>query len=260
MEAAPYDDRGLTLGDGLFETVLADRGRLVAFDEHVARLVRGCGGLGLPAPDRAVLRAASDSALAAAGLERERAAVRRTWTAGSGGRGLDRPAMPQPRLIVTAAPAPAPPGPVALALAGVRRNQASPSSRLKTLAYLDNVLARREAIAAGADEAVMLNTAGELACAAAANLFWVSEGRLYTPALRCGVLDGIVRASVLRQAGLMGVTVVQAHEGPAALAGADAAFITNSLIGVRAASRFGDRTYEANGLVGRLAEACADIR
>jgi branched-subunit amino acid aminotransferase/4-amino-4-deoxychorismate lyase len=259
MEAAPFDDRGLTLGDGLFETVLAKQGRLASFDAHAARLARGCAALGLPAPGAARLRSAAETAIAAAGLAGARAAVRLTWTAGSGGRGLERPAAPEPRLIAAAAASPAPVGSVSLVLASIRRNPSSPTSRLKTLAYLDNVLARREAVAAGADEAVMLNTMGELACAAAANLFWVSEGRLFTPALRCGVLDGIVRAEALRQAALTGVTVIEAHEGPEALAAADAVFITNSLIGVRPAARFGARAYAPNGLVERLAQACAGI-
>jgi branched-subunit amino acid aminotransferase/4-amino-4-deoxychorismate lyase len=106
---------------------------------------------------------------------------------------------------------------------------------------------------------VMLNGAGELACAAAANLFWVSEGRLYTPALHCGVLDGIMRAVVLRQAELAGVTVIEAHEGAPALARAEAVFVTNSLIGVRAVSRFDGQAYQPNALVERLAAACANV-
>ncbi|HEY3887643.1 MAG TPA: aminotransferase class IV, partial [Caulobacteraceae bacterium] len=193
MTAVPPDDRGLLLGDGLFETVLALSGRPLFVAEHLARLTRGCAVLGLPPPDEPVVRRAMDQALAGAGLRDGRAAVRLTWTAGSAGRGLDRPARVRPRLMVAATPAPLPLSPAALAIVSVRRNAGSPASRLKTLAYLDNVLARREALAAGADEAVMLNTAGELACAAAANLFWVSDGRLRTPALDCGVLDGIAR-------------------------------------------------------------------
>ena len=108
MTTVPPDDRGFLLGDGLFETLLVLAGRPLFLDAHLSRLARGCGALGLPAPDEPVVRRALDQALAGAGLTDVRAAVRLTWTAGSGGRGLDRPASPQPRLVVTAAPAPPP--------------------------------------------------------------------------------------------------------------------------------------------------------
>jgi branched-subunit amino acid aminotransferase/4-amino-4-deoxychorismate lyase len=82
-------------------------------------------------------------------------------------------------------------------LAKTRRNEGSPASRLKTLSYVDNVLARAEAKAAGADEAVMLNNRGDLACAAAANLFWIADGRCSPRPWHCGVLAGIARARLL---------------------------------------------------------------
>ena len=149
----PFDDRGFTLGDGLFETVLAEDGALAFWREHVERLKRGCTTLGLPLPDEGLLREQALAALEEAGLGAGRAAVRLSWTAGRGGRGLDRPETFAPLLVVQAAPAPAPTHPARLVTASVRRNAASPVSRLKTLAYLDQVLARREALAAGGDEA-----------------------------------------------------------------------------------------------------------
>jgi branched-chain amino acid aminotransferase/4-amino-4-deoxychorismate lyase len=187
----PTDDRGLTLGDGLFETILSRDGDLVLLDEHLERMARGCEALGLPPLERPRARRLCEEA---AGGVRGRAAVRLTLTAGSGGRGLDRLEAPYPRLFATAAPAPRPETPATLVTATVRRNEGSPASRLKTLSYLDNVLAREEARAAGADEALMLNNAGFVACAGAANVFWLEGERLVTPALSCGVLEGIMRA------------------------------------------------------------------
>lgn len=227
------DDRGLTLGDGLFETILAEAGELVAFEAHAARLIAGCAAMGLPAPDPAVLRAEALAALLAARLNQARAAVRLSWTAGSGGRGLDRPNLIAPRLAVTAAAAPRPEDPARLITAGVRRNEGSPASRLKSLSYIDNVLARAQARDGGADEAVMLNNRGEVACAAAANVFWRTGDVLYTPALDCGVLAGVARAEVLIQAAKSGIRVEEARAPLQAIAGAEAVFLTNSLIGVR---------------------------
>lgn len=249
----PRDDRGFTLGDGVFETVLAEGGQLVALDGHLARLARSAALLGLPAPEAAGCIEAADRALAEAGLGESRAAVRLSWSAGSGGRGLDRPGPLKPWLVITAAPAPRPTGPARLHISTVRRNETSPASRAKTLAYLDNVLARREALAAGADEAVMLNTQGALACAAAANLFWIERGRLFTPALSCGVLDGVVRAQVLAAAPALGLQVAEIMAGPDALDRAEAVFLTNSLIRLRPALHA--QADPAHPMLGRLAAA-----
>ncbi|MDB5458699.1 MAG: aminotransferase class, partial [Caulobacteraceae bacterium] len=177
------------------------------------------------------------AAKAVDGLGAARAAVRLTWTAGSGGRGLARPQSLEPRLIVSAAASPRPATPATAIVCGVRRNAGSPASRLKTLSYLDNVLARREALARGADEALMLDGQGRLACASAANLFWIAGERLFTPALSCGVLDGVIRAEVMAAAARRGVAVEEVEAPASALDGAQALFLTSSLIGVRRVAR-----------------------
>ena len=241
-------DRGFTLGDGLFETVLAETGALRDLPAHLDRMIAGCAVLGLPPPDRSVAEAVMRQSLADAGLSGVRAAVRLTLTAGSGGRGLDRPEPLRPVLVATAAPAPRPTTPARLAISTIRRNERSPSSSLKTLAYLDNVLARREARASGADEAVMLDTQGRLACAAAANLFWISEGRLLTPAPACGVLPGIVRARLIAAAGERHVGVEEVSVGPEALASAEAIWLTNSLFGLREVAGFAGRALSPHPL------------
>lgn len=246
------DDRGLTLGDGLFETLLALDGALQAAPEHLARMVQGCAVIGLPPPDPDQALSLMQAAITTAGLQSGRAAVRLTLTAGPGGRGLERPPTPVPRLFATAAPSPLAEGPARLAVSAVRRNAGSPASRLKTLSYLDNVLARRQARAAGADEALMLNGAGEVACASAANLFWLQDGRLHTPALDCGVLAGVTRAKVMAAAGRRGLAVVEAHAGLEALAAAEGLFLTNSLIGVRPVASLDGRPLAAADLVALL--------
>jgi branched-subunit amino acid aminotransferase/4-amino-4-deoxychorismate lyase len=255
VTGVPADDRGLLLGDGLFETVLFKARRAVLWDRHMARLARGCAALGLPCPDTDDLAAAAARAVDEAGLGAVRAAVRLTWTAGSGGRGLQRSQSPQPRLIVSAAASPRPQAPAALLTSAVRRNAGSPAARLKTLSYLDNVLARREAVAAGADEALMLNGRGRLACASAANLFWIADGGLRTPALACGVLDGVIRAEVLAAAARLGVTVNEVEAPVSALAGAQALFLTNSLIGLRRVGSLDGRGCEEHPLLERLETA-----
>jgi branched-chain amino acid aminotransferase/4-amino-4-deoxychorismate lyase len=249
----PTDDRGLTLGDGLFETVLARSGELVLFGDHMQRMAAGAAALGLPPPDMA--QAAELAAAAVSQLGAARAAVRLTYTAGSGGRGLDRPPGLAPRLFATAAPSQPPDRPARLALSPIRRNPASPTSRHKTLSYLDSVLARREATLAGADEALILDTAGRVASAAAANLFWIVNGRLETPGLECGVLPGIMRAQVLGAAVRLGIACAECAVPPAHLLAAQGVFLTNSLIGVRAVERIDGAVMAGHPLVARLAAA-----
>ncbi|MGZ3315049.1 MAG: aminotransferase class IV [Caulobacteraceae bacterium] len=224
----PIDDRGFLLGDGLFETVLFKAGKPVLWEQHMARLIRGCETIGLPLPDGRRLESEARRAVADRRLGSARAAVRLTWTAGSGGRGLGRPEPTIPRLVASAAASPRPVAPAVVVVSTIRRNARSPSARLKSLGYLDNVLARRESEAAGADEALLLNTAGHAACASAANLFWITDGRIYTPSLGCGVLNGVVRNQVIGSA-----PVEEVRANLDTLLKAEAAFLTSSLIGVR---------------------------
>ena len=251
----PADDRGLLLGDGLFETLLAEGGALRNFEAHLARMTRGCAVIGIAPPDPDAARAAAQGALAEAGLGGGRVAVRLTLTAGTG-RGLERPADAAGRLIAQAFASPATEGPVRLATVEVRRNETSPLSRIKSLSYLDNVLARRRALALRTDEALLLNGRGELACAAAANLFWIRESRLFTPPLACGVLDGIMRGQVIEAARAMGVEMAEASEPPEALQGAEGAFLTNSLIGVREIASLDGLPLPASRLAAELSSRC----
>ena len=238
MIEVPADDRGFSLGHGLFETLLADARGLHDWPAHFARLARGCVVLGLPLPEEPACWAAVAAALQDAESPSGRLAVRLSWSAGSGGRGLDLPERIEPRLIVVVAAIGPPPPSLTLATVSVPRNEQSPTSRLKTLSYLDNVLARQEARRLGADEALMLNTRGEIACAAAGNLVWVRGGELFTPALSCGVLDGVTRAKVLARAGDLGLTVQEIAATRDELRDVDALAVANSLIGVCPVSQF----------------------
>ena len=232
MIAIDTTDRGLLLGDGLFETLLALDGKVQRPLVHLARMGLGCAALGLPAPDQDEALTVMADALFTSGLTHGRAAVRLNWTAGSGGRGLNRPLTLEPRLWATAAVSLKPDHPARLMLASVRRNATSVTAHHKTLAYLDNVMARRDALALGADEAVMLNQDGDLACAAASNLFWIEGTQLLTPDLSCGVLAGTERARVLAAAAEAGIEARPVQASADSLQRVDGIFLTNSLNGL----------------------------
>jgi branched-chain amino acid aminotransferase/4-amino-4-deoxychorismate lyase len=180
--------------------------------------------------------------------------VRLNWSAGRGGRGLDAPDVVAPQLTASAAAVSPPEGAVRLATARTRRNERSAVSRIKSLSYLENVLARAEARAAGAEEALMLNTAGDVACAAAANVFWIRHGEVFTPPLECGVLEGVMRGETIAACRRLGILVEAVAAPPSRLAGAPM-FITNSLIGVRPVASLDGRELPGSPLVAAIAEA-----
>lgn len=234
-------DRGLLLGDGLFETLRSRDGRVAGLPAHLERLGRGAEVLGIPVPD-IDLPAAVAQTLAANDLTSGTAALRITLTRGPGPRGLAPPAEPQPTLMIIAvAAAPPSDAPLKAVIAATRRNEQSPLAQLKTLNYLDNVLAKSEAEARGADDALLLNTAGRLACASAANLFLVRGRRLLTPPPGEGVLPGITRAEVIALAAELDLAVTETPLEPDQLRSADEAFLTNSLIQIRPLVAVNDR-------------------
>jgi branched-chain amino acid aminotransferase len=227
-------DRGFLLGDGLFETLPAVSGQLFHLADHQARMARGAELLGLPIPPAtAELEDAALTVLAANGLAHDHAALRITYTRGTGPRGLLPPDEPAPTLLISAAQSRPIAAPATAVVTAQRRNHLAPTSRIKCLGYLDNILARREADQAGANEGLMINGDGDLACASAANLFMVEAGVVLTPAVDHGALPGITREVALALAAANGIEAVEAAVSPKRLASATEAFLTNSLIGVR---------------------------
>lgn len=225
-------DRGLLLGDGVFETMRAVRGAVPLLDRHLARLRAAAAVLELPLPSGdAVIAQACRELLEANG--QGDAALRLTLTRGPGPRGLLPPARPSPTLLLTAFPLAVVPRVSRAAVAlEARRNERSPTSRIKALGYLDSLLALREVLALGAEQALMLNGAGRLAGAASANLFLLERAELLTPPLEEGALPGITRALVLELAPEMGVPCREVPLPPERLAAAEAVFTTSSLAGL----------------------------
>ena len=251
-------DRGLTLADGLFETMYMHRGVVFRLDRHLARIEHGLVALGIPV--RSALRDwVLDAVHAAGDVE---AAVRLTVTRGDGVAGVAPPIDVRPTVIVAVNPLPAIPADVydaglAAHVASGRRNEHAMTRGLKTLAYTDAVAALIEAQRAGAGEALFLDTEGHCSEATASNLFAVIDGALVTPPLSCGALPGITRATVLELASAVGVRAVERPFGLAELVGADEAFLTSSLRQIAPLVRVGDRSI-GGGRPGNITRACAD--
>jgi branched-chain amino acid aminotransferase len=223
-------DRGLLLGDGLFETMAVHNAQVFDLDAHLERLASGLGVLGfVQAVDLPKLRSGIARYIAAE--EAARAVLRVTVTRGAGPRGLAPPEAPRPTIFMTLFPMPAVRKiPISLHIATVtRRNEHSPLSRIKALPYLDNMLALSEACAQGADDALLLNTRGTIACATVANVFVIRDGRLETPPVCDGALPGTMRALVLSLAAQAGLAPVENSLHVKDLAEVDEVLLTNSM-------------------------------
>jgi branched-chain amino acid aminotransferase len=226
-------DRGLTLSDGVFETMRVHAGRVFRLDRHLARLYHALTVLNIPrAPE---LRDWVIAALARFGSGH--GSMRLTVTRGISGGGVTIPADPHPTVIITVSSPPPFPSSIyerglRSHIASGRRNERAMTNGLKTLAYSDAVAALLEAQQAGADEALFLDIEGHCSEATSSNLFVCRRGTLVTPPVSCGALPGITRATVLELAAGFGVPCAERIVGPDELISADEAFLTSSLRGL----------------------------
>ena len=208
--ALPLADRGLLLADGLFETVLLEEGRLQLLEEHLERWRSSAELLAMaPPPDHTLILPLVAEAIARSGIRT--GALRLNWSRGCGGRGLDLPAPAQAApahrfWLQLTATAPQFEAVTTWISREERRNAASRLSRCKSFAYTAQVQARREAHAAGAHDALLLSSNGQLCCGSAANLLVLHQGRWTTPPLASGCLPGVMRGRALR--------LGRADEGP----------------------------------------------
>lgn len=237
-------DRGFLLGDGVFETLLVRDGAAAFLDDHLARLQGGLSALQisthLPKDIKNII-----SVLIEKNDIGGDASLRLSISRGPSGRGLAFPDAKesQSTILLTARAAPEGPAktaaPLSIMISKYRRSEHSISSQCKTLNYLDNILARNEAINAGADEAVMLNGQGRVVCASAANIFVIDDqGVVLTPPVGEGALPGIVRGVLLRACGQIDVEMREAALDIEILQRSHIV-LTNSLIGVRPAAILG---------------------
>ena len=188
---------GFTVGDGVFETLRLLRGAPFAPTRHIARLQQSARALGLPVPDAELVAAAMADAVAANRSELDdHARLRLTYTSGSGPLGSERSDGPV-TLVAVAAPGSAWPATADVVMAPWPRNERGPLAGVKSTSYAENAVALAFAREAGASEAVLVNTAGELCEGTGSNVFLIDDQGIVTPPLRSGCLAGITRALVL---------------------------------------------------------------
>jgi len=230
-------DHGFLYGDGVYETIRSYGSRIFMRDHHLSRLQRSADAIGLTIPIPLsewphLLREAMN--LNQLGTEQADAYLRITVSRGAGEIGLDPALCPTPTVVIMAKPLHPPAAElyqrgVSLVVAQTRRNLPSAlSPQIKATNFLNNILAKREAIAAQVFDALFLNWEGHLTECTVSNLFFATQDRLCTPSVECGLLDGITRAILLQIAGELKIPVHEGRFTPEELLHADECFLTNT--------------------------------
>ncbi|MFC4506988.1 MULTISPECIES: aminotransferase class IV [Streptomyces] len=226
-------DHGLTVGDGIFETVKATDGKTFALTRHLDRLTRSARGLGLPDPDHDEVRRACAAVLEANPMPLGR--LRITYTGGQGPLGSDRGDQ-GPTLVVALGGTTRRADTTAVVTVPWTRNERGALTGLKTTSYAENVVALARAHEHGATEALFANTVGQLCEGTGSNVFVVLDGEIHTPPLTSGCLAGITRELTVRWTGARETDLPLD-----VLERADEVFLTSTLRDVQAVHRVDTR-------------------
>jgi branched-chain amino acid aminotransferase len=226
-------DHGLLYGDGVFEGLRSYAGRVFRLDAHLDRLWASARAicLEIPLAKEALAKAVIDT-LAANGLED--GYIRLIVTRGAGTLGLDPNRCSNPQVIIIADTISLYPqefydqGLRIVTAATQRIQSAALSPRIKSLNYLNNIMAKLEGLRAGCVEALMLNHKGEVAECTGDNVFVVRSGRLLTPPPDAGILEGITRNAVMELAHAAGIDCREATLTRHDLYTADECFLTGT--------------------------------
>lgn len=222
---SPFD-HGITVGDGVFESVITYGGKAFAARRHWERLERSATVLGLTAPTWDVFRDSMDAVISANSLTDAR--LRITLTGGEAPLGSEKYANAEPTLIVASMDLPQRPPLASIITVPWTRNERGALAGAKTTSYGENVVALAAAKAKNAQEAIFANTRGELCEGTGSNIFLVLNGQLHTPSLDSGCLAGVTRAIVLELCQEMGISVNEDPLPMSALDDAEEMFLTST--------------------------------
>jgi len=246
-------DHGFLYGDGIYETMRVYDGVTFMLDEHLGRLFRSASLIGLTMPvDADSLKRAVYETLIANSLRN--AYVRLTVSRGYGPIGLDPDLCPEPTTVIVAQemkdyPTSFYENGISLIIPETKRNfKEAINPQIKSLNFLNNILAKIEAKKRGAYEVIMLNVHNKLTEGTICNVFFYAEGTLCTPAPECGILDGITRGVVLGLSRRDGIKVNEGEFITEDLFAAEEVFVTSSTLEVMPVSKIDNKKYE----VGRI--------
>ncbi len=258
----PLNDRGFLLGDGLFETIRVAQGRPFRLAQHLERLARGADFLKIKLPFTAKeIQKFAGELIGKNNLPD--AVLRVTLTRGPGARGYSTKGADQPTLALTLQPLPPENGGEPLLWSLVTSSFRIPASdalsSFKSTSKILNVLARAEAEEKGADEALLVNTNGEVAETAGGNIFWIYRDKICTVPTGRGVLPGITRAVVLEICQALGLETNKRVIKPEMLRNAEGIFVTQSALGLIPVAAFDGQPVAPSPLVDQIASAYSEM-
>lgn len=219
-------DNALLYAEGLFETLLAVDDRIIFLEEHINRLYRGAKVLGLNIPVTSERLSTWMKKTVRAHPDRI-TKLRLTLTAGEAARWVGRQGKPQ--VILSASPHALPEQPFRIQVSRFRVDHKSVFRRIKTLSYVIHAAALQQARRADCDDALLLNQDDKVAEVTSANVFWVKNGRIFTPPISSGCLEGITRKIVIKEARRIGHPVAEKSCSLSRLLESDELFISSSL-------------------------------
>ena len=234
-------------GKGVFTTLAIYHGLPFLWDEHFLRLQNHAVKTGLNLEvDKLRLETALRELIAANNCRDGRARI--TIFDNSASRLWQTPENPpaEESVLITTADVHVNRADWKLGVSPFRVNTSSPLAGVKSTNYLENLLAAEEAKLRGFDEAVRLNERGEIAAGCLSNIFWIADGKIFTPPLATGALNGTMRNFVIKTAAESGFEVVEKISELGGIRKADAVFMTSAGIGVKRVSRFEQRTLAIN--------------
>ncbi len=253
-------DRGLTYGDGLFETIAVRDGCARFLDYHLHRLIDGCNRLSISGQNDDTLRTEVNELASGCKL----GTIKIIVTRGVGDRGYAPPTNPESTRIIGLIPDEPPSRHlwqtgIEMKFCKTRIGIDPDLAGLKTLGRLDQVLARAELTGSGFREGLMCTEDGKVICGTMSNVFLAAEGSLLTPDLaRCGI-SGVMRKLVMEQASLIGIECREVAIDVDELLGVSELFVTNSRIGIWPVVRVESTQYDIGPTTRRLMAALADI-
>jgi branched-chain amino acid aminotransferase len=251
-----HNDRGFTLGHGLFETILVNKGTIPALIYHWQRLETSAEMIGISLPcTMQKLEEMIGVVIKENNLHNKTAGARLTLTHGESERGLIPQKDPKPNFLITVFECiPSTDKPLKAMIVKTIKNERSVTSRIKSISYLDNILAKKEAIKYGYDEAILLNTTGKIADGSISNIFMVKNNQIITPPITDGALPGVVRAILLKEL-KEDFSFVEKTIDPDEFLLADEIFLTNALMGVKKVSKLNDREFSFSEITAKIQSA-----
>ena len=257
-EISSYD-RGLQYGDGLFETIVLEQGKLLCWDEHMSRLDAGCERLNIPQQDKAILKSEALSL----SNSNEKSIIKIIVTRGLGGRGYAAPEKPKPQRIITLFPFPEHPteyskNGISARICDYKYAHNAKLAGIKHLNRLEQVLARSEWSDSDIAEGIVLDSENNIIEGTMSNLFCVKNRVLSTPDLSlCGV-EGVIRNKIIDVAPTLGMEIQEKKLSLDELQNADEIFVCNSVIGIWPVTQLKEKSFSVGEITNQIRKALQD--